>query len=489
MPPLLIELLSQFTPNELKQFDKFIQSTYFNTNKAVSTLYKSLKKYIINIRSLDDEYLVLVYQKIFPNHNISDSQLNDKQKRLFDATMSKLMALVKRFLVVEALEEKTVYRNILLHDILLEKRQLRILEINLKREKKLFQQTEHKDTGYYLHKYRLEQHQLNLRYLQGTILQQDNLPELMESFDMYYLTQQLDFQLTAITMLGASNLKKYDDLPLNSISGLLEVPQYAEHPSIRTYQVTIDMLTNDDPQKQEAAYGQLLQLLDQFGAYFSTERLNGFYRTATIFCAQRIRAGEGIYYKKMFDVYKIMEMKDLFKINNAIPIGTLKNIIAISCHAGEYEWATEKLEMYRPFIRKSVRKQVYHFNMGVIDFYQKNYKQAISHFIRVDKIDLNYDINCRVLILKSYYELDDDYDERTMQQFRSAKRFIHANKSLKINNKQGWENFITAASNLYKVRHRYGKTRLETVQKQIDNFKSINDKRWLLEKIKEMVKM
>ncbi len=485
MPPLLIELLNNFTISELKQLDKFMQSPYFNTNKAVNTLYQLLKKYIIHKRPLDDKYLVLIYGQIFPNDSKVSDTLNAKQKRVFDATMAKLMALVKRFLIVEALEEKTAYRNMLLHDKLLEKEQLRMLEINLKREKKLLGQETQRDQDYYLHKYRIEQNHLNLSYRRGVIFRQNNLPELLEAMDMHYLIERLDFQITAITMVGASNLKN-DNLPLEAISSLLEVSEYAAHPLIRIYQSAIEMLKNNNPEEQQVAYHQLLELLDEFGVQLPKDKLNAFYRTTSIFCAQRIRAGEVAYYRETFNLYKIMESKGLLVNEGFIPVGTLKNIIAISCHVGEFAWGRKMLETYKPSIRKPIRESVYHFNMGVIAFYEKNYKQAISHFIRVDKIDVNYDINCRVLILKSYYELDDNYDERTMQQFRSTKRFIHDNKSLKTNHKQGWENFVSTAANLYKVRHRYGKITVERVQQQIDNFKSINDKRWLLEKMGEM---
>jgi len=485
MPPLLIELLNSFDDSQFKALDKFIQSPYFNTNKAVSVLYGLLKKHIIQKRVLDDKYLVLIYGQIFPNDSKENTSLSAKQKRVFDATMAKLMALVKRFLAVEALEENIVYRNILLHDKLLTKNQLRITEINIKRARKLLGKEVSKDQYYYFHKYHLEQNALNLSYRRGMILQYDNLPGLLEAMDMHYLIERLDLQLTTITMLGASNLKD-DHLPLDAISSLLEVKQYATHPLIRIYQKILEMLKNNDATKQQAVYQQLLQLLDEFEAHLSKDKLSAFYKTAIIFCAQRIRAGEVAYYKETFHLYKVMETKGLLVDNGFIPVGLVKNIIIISCHVGEFDWAREMLDTYKPSIRKPVRESVYHFNMGVIAFYEKNYKQAISHFIRVNKINVNYDINCRVLILKSYYELDDDYDERTMQQFRSTKRFIHDNKSLKNNNKQGWENFVSAAANLYKVRHRYGKITTERVQQQIDKFKSINDKRWLLEKMREL---
>jgi len=413
---------------------------------------------------------------------IRDNLVNAKQKGVLDAIMGKLTALVKKFFAVEVLEENKIYYNMLLCDKLAEKQHFRALERSLNKEQKQLKTLQQQGIDYHFYEYQLEMARLNLLYRQGTILKADNLPELIHSFDTHYLIQKLDFQATALSFMGVSAQKKYDFEVFDATRPLLELGQYATHPLIQTYVTAIRMMQT----REQVAYDDLLGLLNEFEAQIPSDNLRDFYKIAGIFCARRIREGKPEYHRHTFDLYKIMEQKNLLREGDFIPIAKLKNIISISCHVGEFDWAAEVLEMNKPFIRKPVRESVYQFNMGAIAFYKKNYHQAISHFIRVDKVDTNYDVNCRVQILKAYYELDEDYDERTMQQFRSTKRFIRENKSLKINGKQGWENFVSAATNLYKVRHRYGKITVERVQHQIDKFKSINDKRWLLEKMEEL---
>jgi len=482
MTPILIEFIHNFSVNEFKKFDRFIESPYFNTDKSLIKLYKFLKKHVESVHELSPEFRIRIYKQLFPDDRISANQLSIKQKGVLDATMGKLTALVKKFFAVEGLEQNKIYYNMLLCDKLSEKQHFRALERNLNKEQKELKTAQQRGIDYHFHEYQLEMARLNLLYRQGTILKADNLPELIHSFDTHYLIKKLDFQATALSFMGVSARKKYDFEVFDATRPLLELKQYATHPLIQVYVAAIRMMQT----REEAAYDDLLGLLNEFEAQIQSNNLVDFYKIASIFCARRIREGKPEYHRHTFDLYKIMEQKNLLREGDFIPITKLKNIISISCHVGEFEWATEVLEMYKPFIRKPVRESVYQFNLGAIAFYRKNYRQAISHFIRVDKVDTNYDVNCRMQILKSYYELDEDYDERTMQQFRSTKRFIKENKSLKITGKQGWENFVSAAANLYKVRHQYGKITVERVQQQIDNFKSINDKRWLLEKMNEL---
>jgi len=98
----------------------------------------------------------------------------------------------------------------LLCDKLAEKGHFRVLGRSLKKEQKQLKEETQQGVNYHFHEYQLEMARLNLLYRQGTILKEDNLPELIHSFDTYYLIQKLDFQLTAVSFMGVSAQKKYD---------------------------------------------------------------------------------------------------------------------------------------------------------------------------------------------------------------------------------------------------------------------------------------
>jgi len=93
------------------------------------------------------------------------------------------------------------------------------------------------------------------------------------------------------------------------------------------------------------------------------------------------------------------------------------------------------------------------------------------------------DLGTRIMLLKSHYELDKEYDERTMQIFRSAERFVKGNKALEIKRKKGFKNFIRVLVNIYRIRHRVGKMTTAKVRTTLDKFEFNSDKKWLLEKI------
>lgn len=484
MKPILIEILDSLSQHEIKKIKYFIQNKYFNADNAVISLYDYLKKNIKKIGhegEFNDNTKLDIYQYITTKHKSVDA-LSNKQTAYLAAKMTLLTNLIRRFLAIEALEEDETFQSMLLNRKLIEKKLFRASEKSIKKQQKILAKQQPKGANYYFQESFLEMDILTSSYLRGTIIRKDNLPELTLSFDTYYLIKRLAYHLTAISLMNISDIKKYDTKRFNIISKLIQLPQYAGHPLIRSYQLAIDMIQNDNP----LAHNKLLALLGQYAEEIPKDNLVDFYKSATSFCARRIREGKQEYHQHCFDIYKAMEINGMLKENNFIPINTLKNIITTSCHAREFEWANKTLDKYKPFIRQSVQEEVYHYNKGMITFHQKKYQQAIRHFIRVERVNTNYDINCRMLILKTYYELDSEYSERTIQEFINTKRYIQGNKSLKSPNRKAWKNFVTIITSLYNKKHKVGKTTIERLKEKLESYEAINDKRWLLEKMEEM---
>lgn len=484
MKSILMELLHGLSKDEMKKIECFIQNKYFNTDNVVVELYAYLKKDIKKWNKeyiLNDDAKLQIYRHILPNKTISAS-LNDKQKAYLTAKMSLLTTAIKQFLTIEALQEDDTFQYILLHRKLLAKKQFYTLEKSIKKQKKALERRQKKGSDYYFETSQTELIILDFLYQQGKIFKQDNLPELMESFDTYYLIKQLDFHLTALSLMGASSSKSYNFERFDIISSLIELPQYANHPLIKSYQLAIDMMQNNSP----SAYNELRALIQDNLTIIPKNNLIDFYKLATSFCARRTKEGKEEYYRHRFEMYKIMAREDLLMDNNFIPISFLKNIIGAACRVGEFDWARDVLEKYHTFIRAKVREQSYHFNCAVIEFHQKNYKQVIHHCIRVHRVNPAYDINCRMIELKAYYELDEEYSESTIQGFDTTMQTVRSQKRLSNQDKKAWGNFLNIAKGLYKIKHQSGKTTRENLQKKLDAFETINDKGWLLEKIEEL---
>jgi len=90
------------------------------------------------------------------------------------------------------------------------------------------------------------------------------------------------------------------------------------------------------------------------------------------------------------------------------------------------------------------------------------------------------------MLLKSHYELDKEYDERTMRTFLISERFVNKNKSLVSKDKKAYKNFVRILINIYNTRHGAGKMTPEKVQRKLEKLEFVGDKKWLEEKIEAL---
>ncbi len=88
----LIVLLQVFENTQLKAFDKFIQSPYFNNSPIIIKLWKHLQKYAPTFESnlLEKEK---IYKKVYPKEAFDDKKLRQLRSRL--------LKLVEEFMAIE----------------------------------------------------------------------------------------------------------------------------------------------------------------------------------------------------------------------------------------------------------------------------------------------------------------------------------------------------------------------------------------------------
>jgi len=478
-PFLVIELLNTFSERESTDLLNFILCKYFNNDNYVVALLKALQKEVIHKKAFDDEVQCLVFQKVFPKKPRPKDALNKQQKSFLLVKMNALTRLTESFLCHEALQQNEACKTELLFDKLLEKNQFWLFKRHVTRTRKELDEQVAKGIDEYARQFKMEMGIFNHLHKKGELVVEDNLPELITNLDIYYLLNKLNLHGTCISLTHFSAQKSYDYAPMKAVQPLLQLPQYAHHPLIRMYVIALDLLKNNTPE----LYEQLVELLEEQSPFISKHNLHYFYMIAANFCGKKIKEGKIEYYERMLELYKKMEEKDLLREGNFIPVGTLKNVITLSCKLKEFEWAKEIIKKYHTALEKEHADSVYHFNMGLVAFYQNDFKTALSHFIRVQKVNLVYDINCRIMLLKSHYELDHEYDERTIRTFLLSERFIQSHKGLVSRDKKAYKNFVRILINIYNTRHGAGKMTAEKIKTKLEKLEFVSDKKWLSEKI------
>ena len=478
MNPIGIDLLNNFSEKEIIGLSAFVNCTHFNTDKYVVRLLEVLKREVLG-KTFEGEMRLRVYEKVF-SEKVPAKGWTEDQRKLMSAKLTGLTRLAERFLAIEALEENQVYRSDLVYQKLLEKRQYALFQRKMKQEEKILAAQAEKDLTHHSRCDVLEKSRLDYLHQTGKIYQKNNISEMLHHSNMRYFLQQLNLYVTVLSLEQISD-NEFDKSSLDIALQLLDLPQYADAPMLQVYKATIHLMKTPN----DVTCHILLDLLAQHAAHIPKSDLNGFYSTVTNFYIRQILIGQASY-RDLFEVYRVMESHDLLVEEGFVPAGKLKNVIIAACRVSEFEWSKNILEKYKPLIRSSVRKSVCHFTVGVIAFYRKDYDTAIHHFIRVENVNNDYDLNSRTMIMKSHYENDKDFDNRTVQIFRINEKFFKENKYLPYKRKRGYKNFCQILINLYKFRHRSTKMTLESIKEKLEKQDVNSDRNWLLEKIKAL---
>jgi len=481
-PILCLELLKTFSKKEMENLSHLVNCRYFNTDKYVVELLNVLGKYNLEKVEPDDDFQCIIYRKIFPHLPKPNNKLTKNQGSQLNRKMNDLMRLAEQFLINEELKENHACKNELLYPPLLRRKQFLSFNRHINREEKNLKGELIKDERYYARRLQMELNCLDYLSYSNKLREEDNLSATMHNLDTHYLLHKLSLHMAAWSIKATTN-KEYDFIE-NPTQKLPDLSKFEDTPMLFLYAAGIELAKT----KSTGAYQSLLNLLEMYYAVIPAPELRNFYTIVVGFCISKINSGASGFERKMFEIYKTMHEKDLLIEDGFISIGILKNAVTASCKVGEFEWAEKFIETCEKHILSPVRESICQFNYGTIAFLRKDFEAAHDRFIQVDKIDMFYDINVRVLILKCLYEKEKSYNEATEQAFRTIERFFKNHQSLTGQRKKAYKNFIQILINLYRIRHKEGKRTLAWLKTQLAQQQVNSDKRWLLEKIEELEK-
>lgn len=477
-----IDYLNSFKQTELLDFKNLVSCSYFNTDKSVILLLDILMQKVLGKKAFDSEMQLIVYEVIF-ECKVQIKNLNQKHKRRLHNKFNILTRLIEKFLVLDGIKDQKAYCEDILLKKIKEKKLFNIFERKIGKSKKTLNNTTVKDSEHYYHNFIREQNTLDYQFEESIIYDNKNyeLNDLNYHLDLFYILNKLKINLSILT-LEETSIKKFDVSTINALTPLFNLPQYKNHACIKVYQTAIRLLKK----QSEKTYLLLRKLLIEKEPLFPKNEIVVFYDLLAHFCVDQIKKGV-FKHRELFLLFKTMDQQDLVVKDDFLSEVKLKNMVAIACKTGETIWAVNLVEKYIDFIRKDIRNSVYHLNLGVTKYYQKNYDKALNHVIKVDDVNKNYNKSCRILILKCHYELDKEYDYRTERIYRSAEKYFKSNKLFNKIEKKMYANFMNIFINLYKIKHNAGKNTLELIKKRLETQDINSDKHWLFAKIEELV--
>lgn len=460
----LYQLFCSLSNEEVKELDKAVHSPFFNYRKEEIRLFDFLRR--TAKKGTRDITGDAVSQYVFETTKTDLVKLRN--------VMTYLTRIITRLLVISETEKDEAQKRLLLTASLRRRKLDKLfLATYTNSSTYLAQQATIAPATYY------QQLCLHTEYythsISGRKAKNEDLQRLSDDLDMFYLIQKLKH---GCNILSYRNLFKFENQPdiLLELKTLIEKKHLLGNPLARL--LYYNYLCLSEPDKEEH-FGQLKQALLAANKRIDIKELRDIFTLAVNYCIKRLNTGAQKYYREVFEIYQAGLQAGVFEEDNKLSPFTYKNISAIAIGLSEFKWVKKFIEEYKSKLPLDYCEGFYAYCLARYYFAKGDFERAADLLREVDIKEQFTDLDARVLLCKTYYELD-EYSllNYSLENFKQQLK----RKKLQTYHEAVYGNFVKMAGRLVRVGS-YDKKAKTEFKKKITALTEVAEKTWLLSKL------
>ena len=459
----LILLLSRFKNTELKAFDKFVQSPYFNTNETIINLWNYIKKYApkFDASQLNQER---IFKKLFPKETFNEKKLRQLRSRLFK--------LVTEFLTMEQFKADTQLKKKKLATAYYEKDFYDWFEDD---SRKLIQVINAKPIQYEGDYLALTQLHQELFFNQRSIKHIPSPPDLLqcsEQLEHFYWLSKLKY---ACEWVGRVFINK-DPIPESAKN--IELPKkYLEgsfplfHLYFNIYQIYRSSFSDS-----EAYFQQTIQLFHEQLEHLPLKEQISILMYLLNFGIVGIRVDEIKYNPIVFSLYKLGLTSKALIWKEQLADGNFINIVYLGCKLEEIEWVQQFIANYQAYLNLPVRQQTVTYALAIVSFFEKKFEEAFFKLENLKFNDLNDELARKGLQIRSGFEcfrIKNNFYDLLLSKCENFRKFLNRKAYINLGKKGAMNSFNETIKHIailiYTVapKQEFVKIKMEIEQQQV----------------------
>lgn len=475
----LIKLLTSLSARERIRFREFVDSPYFNKHPLLPIL---LEKVLIGIDQghLSREELDT---HLFPEDSF-------QYKRIVNL-LSDLSQLLEKFLAHEQLAKTDFPLNYALIQSARE-RSLSFLFEQVSKRWDRKTQAKHYVTETDLIQEHLIEEERNIFFVVNkprTV--NKSLSGKLESLDRFFVATMLK---GICQLINQQNIlqSEAETLPYQDFIDHIQThhQRYEKFPAIQIYFYILMTLIE---QENEDHYKALKQLLVLHADDIPSEELQPMYQYAQNYCIKLANSGHPIYLEELFELYVERIDRGLIYFQGFIAPSDVKNIVTLGIRIGKLDWTAEFMNRIEPKIAPQHREHLVNYCFALIHHEKGELKKALRLLHTVHFPDVYFDLGTKTLLMKIYFELDDQEGlESIIHTFRAA---LRRNRLISTYQRKVHLNLIRFVYKLSVLRVKSitmgpaaFKRQVDRLRKQIETTQEISNINWLYGKLDELDK-
>lgn len=463
----LIELLKTFNAPELREFKDFVASPFFNKNDELVLLFDYLKKCA---PKFSDKKInaTTVYQQLFPKKKYDDKHMK--------YLMSFLLKLAEKYIGYKKYQDQKLLPDYHVLSSCIDRKLEKHYQQNFQKATSLIKKNSLIDTNYYYHQYLLADI-ANQHFLSKKIRKLDNRLQVASDFlDLYFLANKLKYSCEILdrqqTLSGEYVIGMLEEVTL-----YLEKNNFEAETTINIYYHILRILVEEHP---EPYFEKLKELLFKNLEQFTKEEIQNMYFLTLNFCIRRVRKSGKKHAEELLNLYlKGIETKILFE-NNKLSPWTYKNVVKLGLGLNKFDETELFINKYNNSLAESFQKDALQYNLADLYYYRNELDKALEHLRNVEFSDIYYALDSKVMLLKIYYELDEQ--EPLISLLASFKIYLKRNKLIPKEMQHTYGNFVKFLTKLSRNKNK-DITELKLLLKDTQ---VLNSRKWLVAQIEKL---
>lgn len=476
----LIVLLKRFDKQHLKDFNNFVRSPFFNTNKAVISLYEYIRKQYPQF-SPDKLQKEIVYKKIFGKTNYNDGFLR--------VLMSNLQSLAEEYLSYTGLSKDPMIKQKYLIDQLSSLGEQKLAGKVMNRELKAMKSFTPKNPDDYLAMHYIAFYKKYF-YSTGFVVSKGNKPDESLYDDQKYLIYHFLLKVLAnhFYHLNQKQVISYEPklMFLDEIIIFLENnPEFLSSPLINITFLRVLLLHKNDINIYYRLKGAFYSIFEKL------EQKDNFNTISVIinFCQKNFMlTDDEIYLREKLEILKFAVRNNMnsFEKNDGFDGVRFNNIVTTSLELGETGWAENFINEYSEHLEPEVKDYVTGFSKAALSFRKGDLEEAMKFIAKLKNPAAATDkFNLRVLQQRLYYEKN--FIEEAESMADSFRHMIQNDKLLPDAHKESYRNFNVNYIKLLSLKSRQNADVLAELREMTISTRPLLHKKWFINKIDELI--
>lgn len=484
----VVKILKKFSQKEMNEFEKMINSPFFNNNIVVSNLFKVLKKYHPDFS--DSEISKQLLFRLATKKN----KYNDK---LFRKYLSLINKLAEEYLFILNSRSNLPAKEIKILEQMSQRNTDDAYKRKLNSLKKLFSNKKIIDLSdfYLLHNLFVIEHNYNNSH--------NNIVSLRECGYNSYINLIYYFIFNSISIINQLESDVYSFEDINYVSNIGEIIDRTilenminalkkiTSPKDKYLNLFLDLTLNDLKMNSSDsginAYRDLFNLINIYQKRLSRDVLFYYMQRMIVFCTLENVKGKYDLTKEIFENYKFQFKNNLFTLYTSDKLDFLnfRLIINSALKNNEFEWAEEFIMDNINKVKEDSRTNILNYAKAVMCFYKNEFTESLNFISNIKHELLPITLDMYILKIKIFYRLG--YLDSVRSQTDSFRHFIKNNKLISDYHKVTLLNFLKFFKTILRLSVKADKIRLNEVIDQIKSSKDTKERKWMLEIAEELL--